>query len=141
MSRLATIRPEFVEFVPKELDDGVLYICMPYRTTVHKCACGCGSKVTLPISPTKWRFLWDGDTISMWPSIGNWSYPCQSHYWIDQDSIVWAPKMTRAEIDAGRARDNAEHQSYLMSRGRGGEVTASFARRGLIDRLLGFIRR
>jgi hypothetical protein len=49
----STIRPEFVEFIPKELEDGVLYVSVPYGTTVHKCACGCGNKVTLPINSSE----------------------------------------------------------------------------------------
>src|SRR6266496_1497891 len=100
MSRLTTIRPEFVEFIPKDLEYGVVYVSVPYSTSVHSCACGCGSKITLPINPAKWRFLWDGEAISFWPSVGNWSYPCQSHYWIERNRIEWASKMSREKIKA-----------------------------------------
>ena len=34
MSRLTTIRPEFVEFVPKQLEEGVLYVTIPYSTII-----------------------------------------------------------------------------------------------------------
>jgi hypothetical protein len=144
MTRLYTIRPEFVEFVPKELDEGVLYVSIPYSTTVHKCACGCGSKITLPVNPTKWRFLWDGDRISLWPSVGNWSYACQSHYWIDQNRIDWAKsKWSREKIEANRARDKAERQRYLESRAEPAAAQPPTAEsgRGLIDRLRGLLRR
>src|SRR5680860_635512 len=143
MSRLATIRPDFVEFVPKELEDGVLYISVPYSITVHKCACGCGSKITLPISPAKWHFSWDGDSISVWPSVGNWSYPCQSHYWIEQNRIEWAPKMTQEKIEANRAWDKADRENYLNShtqRTGTDAKTGLDSRRRLIDRLRGLIR-
>lgn len=60
MNPVASVQPEFVEFVPKELEDGVLYISIPYSTAVHKCACGCGTKTTTPISPARWRFTYDG---------------------------------------------------------------------------------
>lgn len=144
MSRLSTIQPEFVEFVPKELEEGVLYVSVPYSTTVHKCACGCGSKITLPINTSKWRFLWDGERISLWPSVGNWSYPCQSHYWIEQNRIEWASsKWSREKIGRNRARDKAERQRYLESRVEPAtaQVPASESRHGLMDRLRGLFRR
>lgn len=143
MTRLTSIRPEFVEFVPKQLEDGVLYVSIPYSTTVHKCACGCGSKITLPISPAKWRYMWDGDTISLWPSVGNWSYPCQSHYWIEQNDIEWAPKWSHEKIEANRARDKEDRERYLKSRSKPAttQSRAPDSRRGFIDRLRGLFRR
>jgi Family of unknown function (DUF6527) len=71
---------QFVEFMPKLLDDGVLYVSMTYATASHRCFCGCGMKVVTPLSPTDWRLTFDGDSLSLHPSIGNWSYPCRSHY-------------------------------------------------------------
>jgi hypothetical protein len=124
----------------KELEDGTLYVSIPYGTTVHKCACGCGSKVALPINPAKWRFLWDGDRISLWPSIGNWSYPCQSHYWIERNRIEWASEWEPDKIEAARARDKADRTRYLESRGMEGAALAA-DRRGIIDRLRGLFRR
>jgi Family of unknown function (DUF6527) len=114
MTRLTTIRPEFVEFVPKELEEGVLYISIPYSTTVHQCACGCGSKIALPIRPVRWRFTYDGETVSLCPSVGNWSFPCQSHYWIKRNRIEWAPKWSREKIRAARARDKTERDTYAL---------------------------
>ena len=143
MSRLTIIRPEFVEFVPKQLEEGVLYVTIPYSTTVHKCACGCGSKITLPISPTKWRFIWDGDAICLWPSVGNWSYPCQSHYWIEQNHIEWARSWSHEKIEANRAQDKADRERYLKSRREPAtaQPRATDSGRGLIDRLRGLFRR
>ena len=142
MSRLSTIRPEFVEFVPKELEVGVLYVSVQYGTSVHKCACGCGSKTTLPLSPAKWRCLWDGERISLWPSVGNWSFPCQSHYWIEQNRIEWAPAVTRKSIEANRSRDRDDRAQYLERRnGQIVEPPTPGSGRGLIDRLRGLIRR
>jgi hypothetical protein len=40
----SSISHEFVEFVPSELKEGVLYVSVQYATAVHKCACGCGHK-------------------------------------------------------------------------------------------------
>lgn len=105
MIRQEALRHEFVEFIPEELEDGVIYVSMEHATAAHKCACGCGSEVPTPISPTDWQVTFDGESISLKPSIGNWSFPCQSHYWIERGRIRWSPKLSREKIDAGRARD------------------------------------
>jgi len=110
MNRFQTIRHEFVEFIPEELDEGVLYISIPYATTQHKCACGCGSRVVLPLHPTHWKLTFDGETVSLSPSVGNWSFPCQSHYWIEHDRIRWAPKWSRQRIEAGRTKDRLQRE-------------------------------
>jgi Family of unknown function (DUF6527) len=141
MSRLTAIEPRFVEFVPKDLEDGVLYISVSYSTTVHKCACG--SKIALPINPARWRYLWDGERISVWPSVGNWSYPCKSHYWIEQNRIEWASQISAAKIEVNRARDRAERERYLESRlgPTEGQAMSTGFNRGLIDRVRGLFRR
>jgi hypothetical protein len=41
--------------------------------------------------------VFDGKTISLDPSIGNWSFPCQSHYWITSSEVRWVPKWRDAE--------------------------------------------
>lgn len=115
MSRRTSVTHQFVEFIPRELEEGVLYISIPYDTMVHKCACGCGSKIVTPISPARWRLTYDGATVSLSPSVGNWSYPCQSHYWIKRNCVEWAPQWSRERIEAGRARDREERQRYYDS--------------------------
>lgn len=102
-----TIRHEFVDSVPRQREEGVLYISIPFSTAVHSCFCGCGLKVVTPIRPTEWHLTFDGDAVTLWPSVGNWDYPCRSHYWLRGDRVLWAGPMTRAEIEAGRARDRA----------------------------------
>lgn len=44
MKSVVKIKHEFVEFIPKERQEGILYISIPYATAVHKCFCGCGLK-------------------------------------------------------------------------------------------------
>lgn len=107
---------EFVEFIPGELAEGTLYVSIAYATAVHKCFCGCGSEVVTPLSPTDWKLIFDGETVSLSPSIGSWSLPCQSHYWIRQDRAVWAPRWAPRQIQAGRAAERAAKQSYFGSR-------------------------
>jgi hypothetical protein len=80
----------FTSTVPDVLEADKLYVSLKYNTAVHKCACGCGEEVVTPISPSDWKITYNGETLSLHPSIGNWSYPCRSHYWIQGDQIVWA---------------------------------------------------
>lgn len=110
--KLDEIEPEFVEFIPASTTPGVLYISMAYATTVHLCACGCGNKVVLPLSPAEWRLTYDGVAISLHPSVGNWEFPCQSHYWIRGSKISWAPQWTKRQIEAGRRRDLADLKAH-----------------------------
>ena len=97
---------QFVEFMPKGLRPDTLYVSMEYATAVHLCACGCGSKVVTPLAPVAgWKLTYDGENLTLAPSIGNWSFPCRSHYFIRNSRIVWAGDMPQAEILAGREQD------------------------------------
>jgi len=115
--KLTSVKHEFVEFIPSKLDEGVLYISIPYATAVHLCAEGCGNKVVTPISPTDWQLTFDGVSISLAPSIGNWQFPCRSHYWVKNDHIEWADGLNAEEIEAARQRDlekkKVTHTSFL----------------------------
>ncbi|WP_416072066.1 DUF6527 family protein [Streptomyces sp. ME18-1-4] len=64
----------FVEYIPEDLERGVLYVSLPYTIAVHLCACGCGSTVVTPLGPTDRSLTFDGVAVSLSPSIGNWSY-------------------------------------------------------------------
>lgn len=105
MKRETPFRHEFVEFMPPQLEQRVVYVSIEYATASHLCACGCGMKVVTPISPTDWQLTFDGDTISLHPSIGNWSYPCRSHYILRRNRAVWAGDMSDEDIARGRAHD------------------------------------
>jgi uncharacterized protein DUF6527 len=104
---------EFVEFIPSELKEGTLYISIPFATAVHLCSCGCGIKVVTPISPPEWKLVWDGDTVSLIPSIGNWQFPCRSHYWVTRNRVEWARALSDEEIARGRRRDAKELEAYF----------------------------
>lgn len=104
MTKIQTITPEFVEFIPQTLEDGVLYVSMEYTTVVHLCACGCGRKVVNPLSPAQWRLTYDG-TVSLRPSVGSWDLACGSHYWIEDNRIDWSRPWSKRQIEAGRMRD------------------------------------
>ncbi|WP_205461843.1 DUF6527 family protein [Mangrovibacterium lignilyticum] len=79
---------QFVEYMPEEILQGELYVSMKYSVVIHSCACGCGEKVVTPLSPDDWHLSYDGETISLKPSIGNWDFPCQSHYWIRENKVI-----------------------------------------------------
>ena len=107
------LTPVFVEFIPEILEDGTLYISREYQTAVHKCCCGCGQKVVTPLSPTGWRLTVDGGKVSLYPSIGNWSFPCRSHYWINRNAVQWSYQMSKEDIQAGRRRDARMKDQYF----------------------------
>lgn len=107
---------QFVQVVPDKLQEGVLYVSIEYATVVHKCLCGCGKEVATPISPTDWRLTFDGDSVSLDPSIGNWGFPCRSHYWIRNNRVLWCDDMPQNLIDAGRARDKRAKTAYYANR-------------------------
>jgi hypothetical protein len=117
LSRLSRIEPEFVDLMPRELRPGILYVSMKYATTQHLCACGCGKKVVLPLSPADWNLRYDGENISMSPSVGNWEYSCRSHYWIERNQVHWARTWTRDQVEAGRRRDTRDLEAYFEERG------------------------
>ena len=81
------MKHKFVENMPEKLDESVLYVSIPFETVIHLCACGCKNEVVTPLSPAEWSVTFDGETISLHPSIGNWSLDCRSHYWIRKNNI------------------------------------------------------
>ncbi|RTR58804.1 hypothetical protein DY931_21345 [Pseudomonas aeruginosa] len=112
--RVNRLAPRFVERFPEKLEPGELYLAMEFATAAHLCACGCGNKVITPFSPTDWQMSFDGESVTLKPSIGNWSFRCRSHYWIRSGHIEWAGDMSQAAINAGRKRDaeaKAAHQA------------------------------
>jgi hypothetical protein len=103
---------EFVEFIPDDLQERTLYISIPYCTAVHRCCCGCGREVVTPLSPTGWQLIFDGKTVSLHPSIGSWSLPCQSHYFITKNRVVWASKWSDKRIATGREKEATAKERY-----------------------------
>lgn len=100
----AHLRHVFVTSAPTLLEPGMLYVSIEYATTLHLCCCGCSREVVLPLSPTGWSVTYDGATVSMSPSVGNWSFPCRSHYWIDHDCVRWAAAWRDEQVAEGRER-------------------------------------
>lgn len=111
---------KFVEFIPDDISSGILYVSLNYRTAVHKCACGCGEEVVTPITPKDWKLTFNGEAISLHPSIGNWSFKCRSHYFVKNNKIAWckdtgvgsAPSV-EATINETKTSDKRTLGSYL----------------------------
>ncbi|SRR5574344_326347 len=83
----------FVETIPREIQENMLYISIKYGTAIHKCLCGCGNEIVTPFDEKNgWILSYNGKTVSLSPSIGNWNLPCHSHYWIRNNDIIWANK-------------------------------------------------
>lgn len=51
MKKLSRLEHRFAEFLPDQIEPGILYVSMQYATASHKCCCGCGQDVVTPISP------------------------------------------------------------------------------------------
>lgn len=88
-----TIEPVFVDgFMPpfSEMEEGKVYISEKYDTSTHRCLCGCGERVVLPLNHNGSTFGWnlikeiDG-AISFTPSVGNYQQPCNTHYIITKN--------------------------------------------------------
>lgn len=113
MMRNQTLDHRFVRTVPRELEPGVLYISMDYATAVHSCCCGCGDRVVTPFTPTDWRMTFDGETVSVHPSVGNWNQKCRSHYVIQRNKVLEAGAWSNTEIESERRRDKKAKAAHF----------------------------
>lgn len=112
MIRHKRLKNHFVEHIPERLEPGILYVSMEYATSAHSCCCGCGEEVVTPFTPTDWRMTFDGETISLYPSIGNWTLKCRSHYVIDRGKVIEARPWSDKQIEAEGRRDRAAKARY-----------------------------
>ena len=113
--KVQIIRPQYVEQLPDRLEEGVLYISEGFDLTAHKCCCGCGEDVYNKLSPVKWRLIKtrDGSSVSLDPSVGNWKYACHSHYWIRENRVIDAGRMSAWAIEAIQQRDRRDRDRYI----------------------------
>lgn len=110
------LQHKFVKFIPQNLIQGKIYISIEYKTVTHLCACGCGEEVVTPITPTDWKLTFNGSSISLHPSIGNWDFKCNSHYWIQENKVIWAGKWDKKQIDLGKKQDELNKQQHYNSK-------------------------
>lgn len=103
---------KFVDCIPEVLEEAVLYVSVKYGTPVHRCCCGCRREVVTPLTPTDWKLIFDGETVSLHPSIGNWNFPCRSHYWIRNSQVEWAEDWPEWKVEAVATKDQLEKDVF-----------------------------
>jgi hypothetical protein len=112
--KIQAIRPEYVGQLPDRLEEGVLYIAEEFNLTAHKCCCGCGEDVYNKLSPVKWRLIKMRDgSVSLEPSVGNWKYACESHYWIRENRVIDAGPMSVKAIEAVKKQDRRDRDKHI----------------------------
>jgi len=132
------LEPRFVQSFPENLKPGILYVALEFATMSHLCCCGCRQEVVTPLSPKDWKIIFDGETISVTPSIGSWSLPCQSHYIIRQGRIVWSEQWTETQISEGRRRNIQLQRGSNLAVEQPTPMKSKPEPRGLWTRILSF---
>lgn len=145
MSQLTSLSHRFVESFPDTLEPGIVYISVEFASVSHLCCCGCGAEVITPLTPKDWKMTFDGETISLNPSIGSWSLPCRSHYFIRQNQVQWAGPWSNEQIRLGRERDLRSKRGTIETKSQSERAsshnkTHKKAKR-LFERLFGWFRR
>jgi len=104
-----------VDVIPEKLQPGVLYHAAEYATALHLCACGCKREVTTGIGAGHWVLEVTPKGPTLWPSIGNGSFPCKSHYFIVEGGVRWAGVYTKEMIALARRIDNPRAHQAIPS--------------------------
>ena len=101
------LTPIFVRAIPafENLKQGNLYVSMKYGVVVNFCPCGCGDLSEFTLAPERWWLAYDGETVSLFPSIGNSRLKCRSHYWIENSRVRWCNPMGAAEVATAQKRE------------------------------------
>lgn len=101
-----------VNYLPKELEEGLLYVSKEFGVAGHLCPCGCKTKIITPLGATEWSFKEINNKASLYPSIGNWQLPCHSHYWITNGAIEWSYQWSEKQIIEGCQTEEEKRKSY-----------------------------
>ena len=133
--RQLVLKHEFVDTIPPHLEPGILYLSKRFRTAIHKCCCGCDLEVVTPLNSAKWTLTEHGTSVSLSPSIGNWSFPCRSHYWIERDQVRWAAPMNARQIVQVQQRDREDVQDLASAGHQAGPLHSLWQR---VLRFFGF---
>lgn len=75
------VKTVFCHYIPKEMEQNVIYISEEFGIANHLCLCGCGVQAPTPLDDESgWRVIRNGDRVSFTPSILNPICPNNSHY-------------------------------------------------------------
>ncbi len=132
---MKTLTHKFVESLPEPLEDGVVYVSIRFRLVAHNCCCGCRQPVVLNLAPNGWKLTFDGKSVSLSPSIGNWSLPCRSHYWITKNAVEWAETWSDTKVMRANKKESQEIKSETT------QVSPESSTEGLWKRLLRRVRK
>lgn len=102
-----------VHFLPKDLEEGLLYVSEEFGVAGHLCPCGCRAKIITPLGPIEWSYKETDEKATLSPSIGNWQIPCKSHYWIRGGQIEWSTLWSNDEIIAGQQEENERRKIFF----------------------------
>jgi len=95
------IAHQFVDVIPDEPAEGILYVSMVGAKAVHRCCCGCGAVVVTPFGRRRWKLEFDGLSISLKPEIDEWTVACGSHYRIRRNRVQWLARWSQLRIETG----------------------------------------
>jgi hypothetical protein len=102
-----------VNYIPTELDPGILYVSKKYGVAGHLCPCGCGNKIMTPLGKIEWHLTIRKGEPTLDPSLGNWQLPCKSHYWIINGEIEWSYQWSEEQIKAEHNKEEARRKLYF----------------------------
>lgn len=113
MKRNLDMKHRFVEYIPSQMESDVLYISIEFDVAKHLCPCGCKSVIVTSLSPARWKLIYDGETVSLRPSVGNWTLNCKSHYFITNDKVEWAGAINQQQVDAVLESDHSAIEKHV----------------------------
>ena len=124
-----------VERFPSVIEPGSLYWSREFKMCAHRCACGCGDVIQLPVDELNYRIVERDSGVTLRPSVGNWGV-CDAHYLITGGEVEWARKWSPEEIAIARAMEDARREAHF------GPVPQRARRlRDLLARALGLLRK
>jgi len=69
--------------------------------------------VVTPLTPVDWAVIYDGQSISLFPSIGRHDAPCRSHYWIRDNGVIWSDTWSRDKVNSLKRHETGLRDQYF----------------------------
>lgn len=99
---------EAVEWIPRQLRDGVVYHNHDFELAELLCACGCGHRITLLV-PDGHQISSEDSIPTIRPSILVADAPCRSHYFITNGDVEWLPAFSPSQAESVMRLQIARH--------------------------------